>query len=70
MAKYQPLPKVKLPYRKWPENEITRAPMWCSVDLRDGNQALAIPMSVKKKIEYFQLLLDIGFKVGSSIYSY
>ena len=62
MAKYQPLPKVKLPDRKWPDNQITKAPIWCSVDLRDGNQALAIPMSIEKKIDYFKLLLEIGFK--------
>ena len=62
MTKYQPLPKVKLPDRKWPDNHITKAPIWCSVDLRDGNQALAVPMSIEKKIDYFKLLLEIGFK--------
>lgn len=62
MSKYKPLPKVKLIDRKWPDNEITKAPIWCSVDLRDGNQALALPMSVNKKIKLFQLLVEIGFK--------
>lgn len=62
MSKYKPLPKVNLIDRKWPDNEITKAPIWCSVDLRDGNQALAIPMSVNKKIKLFQLLVEIGFK--------
>ncbi|MBO0961725.1 2-isopropylmalate synthase [Neobacillus sp. MM2021_6] len=48
---------------KWTEKEyITEAPTWCSVDLRDGNQALVIPMSLEEKLEYFQLLLEVGFK--------
>lgn len=48
---------------KWTEKEyITKAPIWCSVDLRDGNQALIIPMSLEEKLEYFQMLVDLGFK--------
>ena len=48
---------------KWTEKEyITEAPTWCSVDLRDGNQALVVPMSLEEKLEYFQLLLQVGFK--------
>lgn len=55
------MPPVKS--MKWSEREyITEAPAWCSVDLRDGNQALVVPMSLEEKIEYFQLLVDIGFK--------
>jgi 2-isopropylmalate synthase len=48
--------------RKWPDNKIEKAPRWCSVDLRDGNQALAVPMSITKKMAMFDLLVDIGFK--------
>ncbi len=62
MSKYKSLPKVNLFDRKWPDNEITKAPIWCSVDLRDGNQALAVPMSINKKIKLFQLLVETGFK--------
>jgi len=51
-----------LPDRKWPDNTITKAPIWCSVDLRDGNQALINPMDMNKKLELFALLLKIGFK--------
>lgn len=48
---------------KWAEKEyITKAPIWCSVDLRDGNQALIVPMNIQEKLEYFQLLVDVGFK--------
>ena len=55
------MPPVKS--MKWTEKEyITEAPVWCSVDLRDGNQALVVPMSLEEKLEYFQLLLKIGFK--------
>lgn len=60
--KYRPFPKVDLPNRTWPDKTIQKAPIWCSVDLRDGNQALAIPMSVTEKLEMFQLLVDVGFK--------
>ena len=62
MAKYQPFPSVPVKNRRWPDQKITQAPIWCSVDLRDGNQALATPMSVNQKLEMFDLLLKIGFK--------
>jgi 2-isopropylmalate synthase len=61
-TKYKPFPAVKLPNRAWPDRTITQAPTWCSVDLRDGNQALSVPMSVEEKLEYFDLLVKIGFK--------
>ena len=60
--KYRPFPAVKMTQRSWPERVIEKAPTWCSVDLRDGNQALAVPMSVEEKLEYFDLLVKIGFK--------
>jgi 2-isopropylmalate synthase len=60
--KYAPFPPVPLPDRQWPNRALTRAPIWCSVDLRDGNQALAQPMSVDEKIEFFEMLVRIGFK--------
>ncbi len=53
---------MDLPDRQWPSRVLTRAPIWCSVDLRDGNQALAVPMGVEEKLELFRLLVDIGFK--------
>jgi 2-isopropylmalate synthase len=62
ITKYRPFPPVNLPDRQWPGRTLTRAPIWCSVDLRDGNQALAQPMSVEEKLEYFALLVRIGFK--------
>jgi 2-isopropylmalate synthase len=62
MAKYSPFPKPPSVDRAWPGRSIERAPRWCSVDLRDGNQALVEPMGVDEKLEYFDLLLDIGFK--------
>jgi 2-isopropylmalate synthase len=62
ITKYQPFPPIDLPDRQWPSQTITSAPTWCSVDLRDGNQALAIPMSVAEKLEMFKLLVQIGFK--------
>ena len=62
MSKYQPFPPVHLPDRTWPDKTITQAPIWCSVDLRDGNQALINPMGPAKKMEMFQTLLKIGFK--------
>ncbi len=61
-GKYRPYPKIDLPDRTWPDNTITKAPAWCSVDLRDGNQALINPMNMEKKLELFALLLKIGFK--------
>ncbi|BET66898.1 2-isopropylmalate synthase [Opitutales bacterium ASA1] len=62
VTKYRPFPPVDLPDRKWPSRTLAQAPIWCSVDLRDGNQALAVPMSVEEKLEMFQLLVGIGFK--------
>jgi len=62
VTKYQPFPPVDLPDRQWPSRVLSRAPTWCSVDLRDGNQALAQPMSVEEKLEFFDLLVRIGFK--------
>jgi len=61
-GKYRPYKKIDLPNRKWPNNTINKAPKWCSVDLRDGNQALINPMNMNKKLELFALLLKIGFK--------
>src|SRR5690242_17964772 len=61
-SKYRPFPLVPLSERQWPGKAITRAPIWCSVDLRDGNQALAVPMNVSQKLELFQTLVKIGFK--------
>src|SRR5450432_1674064 len=60
--KYLPFPPVSLPDRQWPDRVLTRAPRWASVDLRDGNQALAVPMNVSQKLELFQALVKIGFK--------
>ncbi len=60
--KYKPFQPIALPDRTWPDKVITKAPIWCSVDLRDGNQALVNPMNLEQKLEYFQLLCDIGFK--------
>ena len=62
IKKYRPFPTVALPDRTWPDRAIERAPIWCSVDLRDGNQALPIPMSVEEKLEMFDLLVAVGFK--------
>src|SRR6266576_4205699 len=61
-AKYRPFPPVHLPDRQWPNRALTKAPIWCSVDLRDGNQALAVPMNVSQKLELFQTLVKCGFK--------
>ena len=60
--KYIPFVPVSLPDRTWPNNRIEKAPAWCSVDLRDGNQALVTPMNLQEKLEFFKLLVDIGFK--------
>ncbi len=60
--KYRPFPAVKMTSRMWPSRVIDQAPTWCSVDLRDGNQALAVPMSVEEKLEYFSMLVKLGFK--------
>ena len=61
-GKYKPYPQIDLPNRVWPTKTITTAPVWCSVDLRDGNQALINPMNMEKKLELFTLLLKLGFK--------
>ena len=60
--RYQKNPVVDYPEREWPNKEITKAPIWCSVDLRDGNQALIDPMLVHEKIEFFDYLVKLGFK--------
>jgi 2-isopropylmalate synthase len=60
--KYRPFPTPSLPDRQWPNRVLKHAPIWCSVDLRDGNQALAVPMNVSQKLELFQTLVKIGFK--------
>lgn len=60
-SKYRAFPPIDLPDRQWPSRTLTQAPIWCSVDLRDGNQALAQPMSVEEKLEYFDMLVRIGF---------
>ena len=60
--KYKPFTAIPLNDRKWPSNTIKKAPVWCSVDLRDGNQALINPMGIEQKIEFFKLLVKIGFK--------
>ncbi|MEZ0295957.1 MAG: 2-isopropylmalate synthase [Candidatus Methylacidiphilales bacterium] len=62
ITKYKPFPQIDIPNRQWPSRTITQAPIWCSVDLRDGNQALATPMSVDEKVEFFKLLVQVGFK--------
>ena len=62
ITKYRPWGTIELPDREWPSRVIDRAPDWCSVDLRDGNQALPIPMDVEQKLELFELLTRIGFK--------
>jgi len=62
LKKYTAFPAVELPDRTWPNRRIEKAPTWCSVDLRDGNQALITPMNIEQKLEMFQLLVDIGFK--------
>ncbi len=60
--KYRPTITVDLPNRQWPNKRLTKAPIWASVDLRDGNQALAHPMSVTQKLQLWQKLVNIGFK--------
>ncbi len=63
VSKYQlPVAPVDLPDRQWPSRTITHSPIWCSVDLRDGNQALPNPLTPPQKLEYFELLCRIGFK--------
>lgn len=62
ITKYRPFQPIPLPKRTWPDKSLTEAPIWASVDLRDGNQALAIPMNIDEKVEFFELLVQIGFK--------
>lgn len=59
---YVPFERVSLPDRQWPDKTITKAPIWCSVDLRDGNQALVTPMGIEEKLTFFHTLVDVGFK--------
>ena len=60
--KYRPFTPIDLPNRQWPSKTITKAPMWCSVDLRDGNQALVEPMGPERKRRMFDTLVKLGFK--------
>lgn len=60
--KYKPFTPIDLPDRQWPNHVIDHAPIWCSVDLRDGNQALVDPMNLEEKLEYFKTLIEVGFK--------
>ena len=60
--KYAPIAAVPIKNREWPDRRITKAPLWCSVDLRDGNQALVNPMGIETKLAFFDLLVKIGFK--------
>ncbi|MDF2586423.1 MAG: leuA [Anaerocolumna sp.] len=60
--RYKRVPVVDFPIRQWPNKQIEKAPIWCSVDLRDGNQALIEPMVVEEKVEFFNLLVKLGFK--------
>ena len=60
---YVKIPEVNLPNRQWPNKVIDKAPIWCSVDLRDGNQALEVPMNMEQKLKFFDFLVNkIGFK--------
>ena len=61
-SKYRPFKSINLDHRTWPSNTITQSPIWCSVDLRDGNQALIEPMGEERKLRMFSLLIEIGFK--------
>ncbi len=61
-GKYRKVPEINLTNRKWPEKVIEKAPIWCSVDLRDGNQALEVPMTMDQKLKFFNLLVKVGFK--------
>ena len=60
--RYKRVPVLDYKERQWPNKEIEKAPIWCSVDLRDGNQALIEPMVVEEKLEFFNLLVKLGFK--------
>src|SRR5271154_1641761 len=61
-SKYRPFSPVHLPDRQWPNRTLKQPPIWCSVDLRDGNQALPAPMNVAQKLELFRALVKCGFK--------
>jgi len=61
-TKYRRFPAVPIENRQWPAKQIEKAPIWCSVDMRDGNQALEIPMNLSQKLKFFQFLVDLGFK--------
>lgn len=61
-TKYKKYPNVNLSNREWPSKQIEKAPIWCSVDLRDGNQSLPTPMNVEEKLKMFKMLVDMGFK--------
>ncbi len=60
--KYRPAPTINMPDRQWPNQVMTKAPLWCAVDLRDGNQALVEPMTVAQKLQMWDLMMRIGFK--------
>ena len=60
--KYRQFAPINLPDRQWPSKTITKAPIWCSVDLRDGNQALVEPMGPERKRRMFETLVKMGFK--------
>ena len=62
ISKYSAFEKIELKNRSWPKNQVTSAPIWCSVDLRDGNQALIEPMGIEKKLRFFSMLVELGFK--------
>ena len=62
MEKYPKISPIEVPNRQWPDKVITEPPVWASVDLRDGNQALPVPMNPAQKLEYFNMLLNVGFK--------
>ena len=62
IEKYKPFPPIDLPDRTWPGKVISEAPVWCSVDLRDGNQALIEPMGPDRKVTMFKALCGMGFK--------
>ncbi len=62
VPKYRIPEMINIPDRTWPSKSITKSPVWCSVDMRDGNQALPDPMDPDQKLEYFKMLCDVGFK--------
>ena len=62
IEKYKAFEPIAIKNRTWPDKQITKAPIWCSVDLRDGNQALVNPMGIEQKLAFFDLLVKLGFK--------